>query len=366
MINANTVCENLDIIKIMSALKSVVTIVTIAVPILIVVYSIIDAIKTLTSSEADTKKMFNSIIKRLLAGALVFLVPVIVKFILDIIPSETNYYLACYQNATDERIDFVSEKQASKVLNELEENLVIASKNVTEENYNVINRLYQESLSKVNSVTNEEKRKQLKGTLSSKYARMLNISTAIKNLKVNVSIYTKEEEEQSQEGMLPDSTPSPYKNPIEYVKNNLPRNISEVRKNLVLKAASYYMQIPYVWGGYANSSGNFPKGGLDCSHFVDFIYWQITGNNLGNSNTTYIWKVSTQISESQLKPGDLGFKCIPGSCTGSNHVGIYAGTDEKGNKIWIHETRGAIENVTINNSEGFHYYVRPNGVDFRD
>lgn len=69
------------------------------------------------------------------------------------------------------------------------------------------------------------------------------------------------------------------------------------------------------------------KYGLDCSGFVDFVYWNVLDNNLGNGNTDTLKSLSTEITHDELQPGDLGFLNNDSSGTGQ-HVGIYIGNDE--------------------------------------
>lgn len=69
------------------------------------------------------------------------------------------------------------------------------------------------------------------------------------------------------------------------------------------------------------------KYGLDCSGFVDFVFWNALNDNLGNGNTDTLKSKSTKIEYSELKPGDLGF-LNDGSSGTEQHVGIYIGNDE--------------------------------------
>ncbi|SMC47641.1 C40 family peptidase, partial [Aerococcus suis] len=82
----------------------------------------------------------------------------------------------------------------------------------------------------------------------------------------------------------------------------------------VLEYAEQFIGTPYVWGGKTPS-------GFDCSGFVQYVYQQTTGADVGS------WTVAQEsagptISVSQAQPGDLLFWGDQGS---SYHVAIYAG-----------------------------------------
>ena len=69
------------------------------------------------------------------------------------------------------------------------------------------------------------------------------------------------------------------------------------------------------------------KYGLDCSGFVDFVFWNVLDNNLGNGNTDTLKSISTEIEYNDLMPGDLGFISNDSGGT-EQHVGIYIGDDK--------------------------------------
>ena len=93
------------------------------------------------------------------------------------------------------------------------------------------------------------------------------------------------------------------------------------------------------------------KYGLDCSGFVDFVFWNAINNNLGNGNTDTLKSVSTEITYDEIKPGDLGF--LSNDSSGTNqHVGIYIGNDE-----WVELNPNG---VTKGAYPDFKVFYRPN------
>lgn len=162
------------------------------------------------------------------------------------------------------------------------------------------------------------------------------------------------------------------KEEIDKLLKNLPKDTSELRKNIIIQAVDAVGKIPYYWGGFATLPGyegnDFGKiispdengrnrKGLDCSHFVDWVYWTVMGNNLGNTNTTGQIKMCKKISVSELQVGDLAFLMDKNGNT--THVGIYAGINENGENIWVHENAND-NNVAINTVSYWSGYYRLN------
>ncbi len=155
---------------------------------------------------------------------------------------------------------------------------------------------------------------------------------------------------------------------------------SAARKKLIETGLSLVGKVPYFWGGKSkagwNDEWNTPKKvtgsgsvtsgtirpyGLDCSGFTDWTYKTVLGQSIGAGSANQ-WSKSTEIAESELLPGDLGFKAKP-SDPGTNHVLMYVGKDDSGNKLWVHcsSSKGG---VVLNSPSYVKYYRRPNGIDY--
>lgn len=149
---------------------------------------------------------------------------------------------------------------------------------------------------------------------------------------------------------------------------------SDERKKVLETALSLVGRVPYFWGGKSapgwNDEWNTPKlvtsagspttgtirpYGLDCSGFTDWTYQTALGVSIG-AGTWGQWSTSTEISESELLPGDLGFQNQVNAET--NHVLIYAGTDSEGQQLWVHCTSSS--GVVLNSPDYIKYYRRPN------
>lgn len=167
------------------------------------------------------------------------------------------------------------------------------------------------------------------------------------------------------------------KEEMDKLLSHLPEGTSELRKNIVLQAGDAVGKIPYYWGGAASCKGydgnDFGKvvtpdykgrnrKGLDCSHFVDWVYWTVMNNNLGNTNTKGQIKMCSKVSSSEILPGDLAF--LMDRQGNTTHVGIYAGRNEKGEMVWIHENSHD-NNVAVNTVSYWSGYYRLNFMEGR-
>lgn len=153
---------------------------------------------------------------------------------------------------------------------------------------------------------------------------------------------------------------------------------SPVRKELMRVALSLVGRVPYFWGGKSaagwnpewntprlvtsagsSSSGTIRPYGLDCSGFTDWVYKTALDTSLhaGSSNQ---WDNSYAITEAELLPGDLGFMEAPG-VVDINHVLLYAGKNEAGEKMWVHCSSGT--GVVLNSPTYVKHYRRVNDVD---
>ena len=208
---------------------------------------------------------------------------------------------------------------------------------------------------------------------------LMNTTKIFQQIESTFSISLKEDVKTNMEnvysGLMGGTSNKPVttltKEEIDKLIKNLPKETSSLRKNLVIQAADAVGKIPYYWGGVASVPGydgnNFgivtsPEEhgrilkGMDCSHFVDWVYWTVMGNNLGNTNTTGQIAQCYEITKNELQVGDLAFLMENGVST---HVGIYAGTNVSGEAVWIHENADDV-NVAMNTVSYWNLYCRLN------
>jgi len=86
----------------------------------------------------------------------------------------------------------------------------------------------------------------------------------------------------------------------------------------MIKEAEKWLGMPYVWGGYS------PKTSFDCSGFVSWVL-NNSGWNIGRLDAQGLYDISTPVSASDAKPGDLIFFHSTYKAPGVTHVGIYVG-----------------------------------------
>ena len=164
---------------------------------------------------------------------------------------------------------------------------------------------------------------------------------------------------------------------INLLMSQLPEDTSEDRKALIRWALESVGRIPYYFGGAASvpgydgnnfgtiispdSSGRCLKG-LDCSHWVDWVYWSVIGDNLGNNYTGVLAHIGQGVDRDDLKPGDILVNHTANADgTYNGHAAMFLGWvyDDSGNKtamIYVHETP---DNVTVTtDTREWDYYRR--------
>ena len=152
--------------------------------------------------------------------------------------------------------------------------------------------------------------------------------------------------------------------------DKLPADISEERKTLVRYALSSVGKIPYYYGGKASCRGFEGNGfglvtgeadykgrilrGLDCSGWIQWVYWSALGDNLnGAASTSNLIGCGEKIRRADLKPGDIVVR--PGT---DSHVVMFLCWADNGNMIAIHENSSA-NNVSVNEvTANYPYYRR--------
>lgn len=155
----------------------------------------------------------------------------------------------------------------------------------------------------------------------------------------------------------------------------LPADLAPERRAVVETACKLVGKVNYFWGGKSlvigwdsrwgtlrevtaagnSTSGTYRPYGLDCSGFVDWVFFNITGGEYiighgGGAHAQHTY--CTSISWEEAQPGDLVFY------PEDTHVGIVGGRDENGDLLIVHCASGA-NNVVITGLEGFTSIGRP-------
>ena len=124
MLLAIKACETSGILNAIYIIKMVLKIIFTLVPLAIILTSIINLTKAIFN--ADNSKIKDAVylmIAKIIVGAIIFMIPTLTNAILSLIDSGkvSNSYLACYNNATAEKIKEYKEKEEAEAKAEAEE-----------------------------------------------------------------------------------------------------------------------------------------------------------------------------------------------------------------------------------------------------
>lgn len=162
---------------------------------------------------------------------------------------------------------------------------------------------------------------------------------------------------------------------VQDILDSLPDDISEERRQVILTAYQLLGKVNYFWGGKSlvlgwdsrwgtpkkvwaagsPSTGTVRPYGLDCSGFVDWVFYNISGGTyiIGHGGGAHMQHTyCTPITWDAAIPGDLVFY------PEDTHVGIVCGFDSGGNVQIIHCASGA-NNVVVTGKSGFITIARP-------
>ena len=159
------------------------------------------------------------------------------------------------------------------------------------------------------------------------------------------------------------------------ILRNLPAGLSPERRAVVETACKLVGKVNYFWGGKSrvigwdnrwgtiqkvwadgsSTTGTYRPYGLDCSGFVDWVFYNISDGayTIGHGGGAHAQHTyCTAITWAEAQPGDLVFY------PEDTHVGIVGGWDESGNILIIHCASG-YNNVVVTKQEGFTTIGRP-------
>lgn len=137
----------------------------------------------------------------------------------------------------------------------------------------------------------------------------------------------------------------------------LPAELSQKRRDIIHFALQSVGKVPYYWGGKPygpnyerNSFGTLiapdTKGrilrGLDCSGWINWVYWSVTGQELAGESTGTLIGCGRRINRGEMQPGDIMVRTGPDA-----HVVMFLAWAANGNMIVVHETGGVTNNVVV-------------------
>lgn len=156
---------------------------------------------------------------------------------------------------------------------------------------------------------------------------------------------------------------------------SLPEDLSPERRAVVENALTLYGKVGYFWGGKSlvlgwdsrwgqltkvwaegsSTTGTYRPYGLDCSGFVDWVFYNVSGGEyvIGHGGGAMMQHTyCSAITWEEAMPGDLVFY------PEDEHVGIVGGWDENGEILVIH-CASSQNNVVITGRDGFIAAARP-------
>lgn len=159
------------------------------------------------------------------------------------------------------------------------------------------------------------------------------------------------------------------------IMKQLPANLSPERREVVRVACSLVGKVAYFWGGKSlvlgwdsrwgtlqkvwadgnSTTGTYRPYGLDCSGFVDWVFYNVSDGAyvIGHGGgATMQHSYCTPISWADAIPGDLVFY------PEDSHVGIVGGRGADGNLLIIHCASGA-NGTVVTGVSGFTSIGRP-------
>lgn len=123
--NILSICDNPDILQVMRIVNIVITIIKIAVPILLIIFIMIELISAITDEE-KLKKVTTGAVKKFIAAVLIFLIPTLVQAIVVVTLGNENAadgYKNCLKNLTLEQINQIYEQNAIDAITKAESTL---------------------------------------------------------------------------------------------------------------------------------------------------------------------------------------------------------------------------------------------------
>ncbi len=159
-------CNDVELLNILSIFKSIINLAIILVPVILTIFVIIDIIKTISSGEVDSKKLSKSISKRLVAAVLIFLVPSLLNFVINLIPMGNLYYIDCYNSATKENVLQISISNADTSLSSLDDSVNTLINNKSQSNYNNALLAYDKARKDIKLITDKSSREEYQEKLA--------------------------------------------------------------------------------------------------------------------------------------------------------------------------------------------------------
>lgn len=109
-----------------------------------------------------------------------------------------------------------------------------------------------------------------------------------------------------------------------------------------------------VWAEGSSSTGTLRPFSLDCSGYVDWVFYNAIDGEyvIGHGSASAQHSYCEESSWEEAQPGNLAF------CPGDEHVGIVCEEDENGTSLVIH-CANIYNSVVVKGMNGFTLIARP-------
>ena len=154
-------CSNYNFVIVVYFFKSLITLLSIIVPIALIIFASVDFVKAVMVNDDERKKLQSLAIKRFVYAAIFFFVPTIIALLFEIININNyigtdNYESAlCYNEATKDNIAFLKE-QKNQQIKMTEEN----AKQLTQQKREEAKKKSEEAQKKIEQIKKEKKEKE--------------------------------------------------------------------------------------------------------------------------------------------------------------------------------------------------------------
>ena len=126
-----SICDNADVLSVLRVVKIVINIIKIVVPIMLMLFLMIDYMKAIKNNDADALSKTNQLaVKKVIAVLLIFFIPTFVGLIVNISGHNPESYTACLQGATRENINTILVSDAKVYLKKAQKSLKRGDYNV--------------------------------------------------------------------------------------------------------------------------------------------------------------------------------------------------------------------------------------------
>ena len=112
------VCDNAATAETILIIKNILTIIRYVVPVILIVMSMFQIVKNVTSDSVDNEKMMSSLSKKIIAAVIVFLVPTIVSIAMSIAEGINLTQNDCWTKASKEYVQQLKNEENDKVTKE--------------------------------------------------------------------------------------------------------------------------------------------------------------------------------------------------------------------------------------------------------